>query len=237
MKNLKTAPNITLYLLFFFLFYLSAVKHIEVLLCWLFIVIAVILVFSKKRCDNLKSALDVTPFIVMVLLPFFIRGFANVPADQRNFSIKLILRLTCAIMTISFISGRYSYLYLVEGVMKLGLPNFLNQIIALTFRYFFMVRNDVDKASKAMNARCFNNARLFTKLSCYGEMIGGFFLKAADHGDKVYNAMRSRGFTSESKFKLEKIDSPFYILLIVFSAAFLLALTVFERFAELTWLF
>jgi cobalt transport protein, putative len=68
-------------------------------------------------------------------------------------------------------------------------------------------------------------------------MIGGFFLKAADHGDKVYNAMRSRGFTSESKFKLEKIDSPFYILLIVFSAAFLLALTVFERFAELTWLF
>ena len=198
MKNLKTAPNITLYLLFFFLFYLSAVKHIEVLLCWLFIVIAVILIFSKKRCDNLKSALDVTPFIVMVLLPFFIRGFANVPADQRNFSIKLILRLTCAIMTISFILGRYSYLYLVEGVMKLGLPNFLNQIIALTFRYFFMVRNDVDKA---------------------------------------YNAMRSRGFTSEIKFKPEKIDSPFYILLIVFSVAFLLALTVFERFAELPWLF
>ena len=237
MKSLKTAPNITLYLLFFFLFYLSAVKHIEVLLCWLVIIVTAILIFSKERRSNLQSVLGVVPFAVMVLLPFLIRGFSNVPTEQRDFSVKLILRLMCAMMSVSFISGRYSYLYLVEGVMKLGLPNFLNQIIALTFRYFFMVRNDVDKAAKAMNARCFDNARLFTKLSCYGEMIGGFFLKAADHGDKVYNAMRSRGFTSESKFKAEKIASASHIVLLVFSVVFFAVLLCAERFAEIPWLF
>lgn len=237
MESLKKAPHITLYILFFFLFYLSSVKHIEVLIVWVFIVISVILIFSPERIKNLKSVLGVLPFVIMVLLPFVIRGFYNVPIEQRYFSAKLILRLMCAMMTISFISSKYSYLYLVEGVMKLGLPNFLNQIISLTFRYFFMVRTDLDKTAKAMSARCFDNARTFSKVSTYGEMIGGFFLKAADHGDKVYNAMRARGFTSETKFKPEKIASPFYISLLVFFVLLFIGLTIIERFMEIPWLF
>ena len=223
MESLKKAPHITLYILFFFLFYLSSVKHIEVLIVWVFIVISVILIFSPERIKNLKSVLGVLPFVIMVLLPFVIRGFYNVPLEQRYFSAKLILRLMCAMMTISFISSKYSYLYLVEGVMKLGLPNFLNQIISLTFRYFFMVRTDLDKTAKAMSARCFDNARTFAKVSTYG--------------DKVYNAMRARGFTSETKFKPEKIASPFYIGLLVFFALLFIGLTLIERFMEIPWLF
>lgn len=237
MKNLKNAPHITLYLLIFFLFYLSAVRHAEVLIFWLFIITAWILIFSSEKCKNLKSVLGVFPFAAMVLLPFLIRGFSGVSYEQKDFSLKLILRLMCAIMSISFISSRYSYLYLVEGVMKMGFPNFLNQIISLTFRYFFMIRNDADKTAKAMNARGFDNAKFFSKLSVYGEMIGGFFLKASEHGDKVYNAMRARGFTSQSKFKAEKINSSFHILLLLFSAAFFIFLTILERFMELPWLF
>jgi len=68
-------------------------------------------------------------------------------------------------------------------------------------------------------------------------MIGGFFLKAADHGDKVYNAMRARGFTSETKFKPEKIASPFYIGLLVFFVLLFIGLTIIERFMEIPWLF
>ncbi|AGT44803.1 energy-coupling factor transporter transmembrane component T family protein [Treponema pedis] len=235
--NLRSAPQVTLTILVLFLFYLSAVKHLEILIIWLIIIIGVILIFSKEKIRNLKSVLGVLPFIIMVLIPFFIHGFSWDSLEQKEFSEKLIIRLMCAMMSVSFISARYSYLYLVEGVLKLGLPNFLNQIIALTFRYFFMIREDVDKTSKAMNARCFDNAPFFTKLSSYGEMIGGFFLKSSDHGEKVYNAMRSRGFTAESKFKTEKINSLRNIAYLIMCAAIFIALTVFDRFAEVKWLF
>lgn len=237
MERLKKAPHITLYILFFFLFYLSGIKHIEILLCWISVIITTILIFSKERIKNLKSLLGVCPFIIMVLIPFFIRGFSNIPIEQKYFSAKLILRLMCAMMTISFIASSYSYLYLVEGIMKMGLPNFLNQIISLTFRYFFMIKNDVDKAAKAMRARCFDNAGTFAKISVYGEMIGGFFLKASDHGDKVYNAMLARGFTSETRFKPEKIDGFKDIFFLVFVAVFFISLTVAERYMEIPWLF
>ncbi len=237
MKNLRKAPYITLYLLFFFLFYLSAVTHIEILILWFFIIIAIILIFSKERIKNLKSIFGVLPFVIMVLLPFLIRGFYNIPIEQRYFSIKLILRLVSAVLTISFIASKYSYLYLVEGVMNLGLPNFLNQIISLTFRYFFMMKNNLDKTSKAMNSRCFDNAKSFSKISSYGELIGGFFLKAVDHGDKVYNAMSARGFNLQSKFKAEKISSPLYIGILIFFALLFINLLVVERFVEIPWLF
>lgn len=235
--RLRSVPQLTLAVLVLFLFYLSAVKHVEILIAWLLIIILGILFFSKERCRNFKSVLAVVPFILMVLLPFFLHGFSWSSVEQKSFSEKLILRLMCAMMTVSFVSTRYSYLYLVEGVLKLGLPNFLNQIISLTFRYFFMIREDVEKTAKAMNARCFEDAAFSTKLASYGEMIGGFFLKASDHGEKVYNAMRSRGFTSESKFKAEKIKTPASIIFLTVCILFFVSLTVFDRYAEVKWLF
>ncbi len=235
--NLRSAPQLVLAVLIIFLFYLSAVKHLEILLGWLLLIIITILVFSKERLRNLKSVLGVVPFIIMILIPFFIHGFSWSSMEQKEFSERLIIRLMCAMMTVSFVSARYSYLYLVEGVMKLGLPNFLNQIISLTFRYFFMIREDVDKTTKAMSARSFDNAPLSIKLSFYGEMIGGFFLKASDHGEKVYNAMRSRGFNSDSKFKGEKVTSAANILTLTLCTLFFICLTLFDRLAEIKWLF
>lgn len=234
--NLRQKPQLVLAVLILFLFYLSAVQHLEILLSWLILILLTILLFSKTRIRNLTSGLGVVPFIIMVLIPFFIHGFSWTSVEQKEFSERLIIRLLCAMMTVSFVSARYSYLYLVEGVMKLGLPNFLNQIISLTFRYFFMIREDVDKTSKAMSARSFDNAPFSIKLSSYGQMIGGFFLKASDHGDKVYNAMRSRGFNSDSKFKSEKVTSLTNILVIILCALFFIILTLFDRLAEIKWL-
>lgn len=235
--HVRPAPQLTLAVLILFLFYLSAVRHLEILISWLIAIITIILLFSKERIRNLKSVLGVLPFIVTVLIPFFIHGCSWTSTEQKEFSERLIMRLTCAIMTVSFISTKYSYLYLVEGVMKLGLPNFLNQIISLTFRYFFMIREDIDKTTKAMYARCFDTVRFTNKISSYGEMIGGFFLKASDHGEKVYNAMRSRGFTSESKFKNENLTSLKNIIVIVLCVIFFVSLTLFDRYAEVKWLF
>lgn len=234
--DLRSKPQLMLAILILFLFYLSAITHLEILLAWLFIIIMCILIFSKEKVRNLKSIFGVLPFIIMVLLPFFLNGFLWHSIAQKEFSERLILRLMCTIMTVSFISSHYSYLYLVEGAMNLGFPNFLSQIISLTFRYFFMIREDIDKMSKAMTARNFTNASIFIKLPVYGKIIGGFFLKASDHSEKVYNAMRNRGFNSKSKFKAEKLTSVNNLVVISLFIILFIGLTIFDKFAEVKWL-
>ena len=98
------------------------------------------------------------------------------------------------------IVSKHSALYMVDGILNIGLPQIFNRILALTFRYFHMIDEDIKKGNKALISRGINEGKL-SSLSIFGEWIGGFFLKSSNHSDMVFNAMKSRGFQGEARNK------------------------------------
>ena len=77
------------------------------------------------------------------------------------------------------------------------MPSIFNRILALTFRYFHMVNEDVKKSNDALKSRGIMERKGLKTISIFGELIGGFFLKSINHSEIVFSAMQSRGFEGE----------------------------------------
>ncbi|MGO1478475.1 energy-coupling factor transporter transmembrane component T family protein [Senegalia sp. (in: firmicutes)] len=196
-KN-KKHPEYTLLYLFSLLFLVSLIDSWEVLALIGFGSIIYYLVMLKDF-KFYQLFYPVLPFIILLLVPSFINFFILGSFEVGEFYIKIIYKVALSSLMLGTVLKKHSRLYMVEGVLNIGLPSVLNRILALTFRYFYMIYEDVMVGRKALYSRGLRNRGPIDSLKIWGEWIGGFFLKSADHSEKVYDAMRARGFTGESR--------------------------------------
>ncbi len=139
----------------------------------------------------------VLPFMVFILIPMVFSWIFKIENyDWRLYS-SILLKIMSSAMILSLAVSRYSVAFILDGVMSLGLPSVLNRIIALTFRYFHMVSQDVKIGNKALVARGLKERSAYKSFSIIGEWIGGFFLKSSDHSETISMAMKSRGYSGE----------------------------------------
>lgn len=132
-----------------------------------------------------------------MILPKVIQYLLTKEVTDLNFVLMIIYKISLSSILLSTVVSKYSSLYLVDGILAIGLPPLFNRILALTFRYFHMVNEDVKKSNDALKSRGIMERKGFTTLSIFGELIGGFFLKSINHSEMVFSAMQSRGFEGE----------------------------------------
>lgn len=186
-------PEHTIVSLFIFLFYISFIESFSLLL----ITAGIVITYSIITCDNkafIRLTKSVLPFVFLLILPTVIRYILTGTWMDLDFTMMIIGKILISAILLGTIVSRHSALYLVEGILNLGLPPLFNRILALTFRYFHMVHEDVKIGRKALTSRGINERKGLSSLSIFGEWIGGFFLKSTHHSDMVFNAMKSRGF-------------------------------------------
>lgn len=179
--------------LFIILFYISMIQSYRLLA----LTAGVITLYSLLTSDNkfiLRFLKPVLPFAVLILLPLIIRYFLGGTLADLDFTLILLAKILISSLLLGTIVAQNSALYLVDGILSLGLPPLFNRILALTFRYFHMVNEDVQIGRKALNSRGINRRKGLSALSIFGEWIGGFFLKSTYHSEMVFQAMKSRGF-------------------------------------------
>lgn len=179
--------------LFILLFYISFIESYRLLA----LTAAVIIIYSVLTSENraiIRFAKTALPFVILLLLPTVIRYILTGTLQDIAFTMMIICKIIASAILLGTIVSKHSPLCLVHGILNLGLPQLFNRILALTFRYFHMVHQDVQIGRKALAARGINERKGLSSLSVIGEWIGGFFLKSSYHSDMVFNAMKSRGF-------------------------------------------
>lgn len=197
-KDNRYSPENTVITLFILLFYISFISSFRLL----GITCLLISIYSMVTCENkcfLRFTKPVLPFVALMLLPVAVTYGVKGTVQDLDFTLMIVGKILVSSILLGTIIARHSALYLVDGILNIGLPQVFNRIFALTFRYFHMIHADLEKGKQALNSRGMKERRGLTSLIVFGEWIGGFFLKSSHHSDLVFYAMKSRGFQGEAR--------------------------------------
>ena len=225
-KQKQINPEHTMINLFIILFFISFIQTYRLLS----IVGIIVVLYSIITCENkffIRLTKPVMPFVILMLLPIGIRYLLLGTLQDLDFTMIIIFKILICSILLGTIVSKHSALYLVDGILNIGLPQIFNRIFALTFRYFHMIDEDIQKGKKALVSRGINERKGLSSLKIYGEWIGGFFLKSSNHGDMVFNAMKSRGFQGNSRSKKNSNkDLVFKSFLLI---VFLISILIIDR--------
>lgn len=87
----------------------------------------------------------------------------------------------------------------LKALDNLKLPNRLIQMIMFTYRYIFLLIDEVHQMSLAMESRGFEQRTNLYTLRMVGNLVGMLFVKSYERTERVYWAMVSRGYGGNLK--------------------------------------
>jgi len=110
---------------------------------------------------------------------------------------------------------------LCAGLEQLGVPRvFVVQLLFL-YRYLFVVADEAAKMTRALELR--SGEKRAMSLRVYGSIVGQLLLRSVDRAQRVYRAMKARGFDGEIRLpdspRLHPADAFFAAACIAFFAA------------------
>lgn len=150
-KNLSQInPEDTMVSLFIILFYISSIKTYRLLA----ITGILVIIHSVITCEDkffIRLTKPVIPFVVLMLLPIIIRFIVYRSLEDVDFTMIIVYKILISSILLGTIVSKHSALYLVDGILNIGLPQIFNRILALTFRYFHMIDEDIQKGKKSIN--------------------------------------------------------------------------------------
>ncbi len=192
--------------------------------------VALFLIVRGKRSKIVFIRLALLiPLLLLLTLPVLFG--AGLPPSQERIEVAatLSLKIISTGLVLIYIGTSRTHEELLEGLTLLKMPKVMITIIMLSFRYFVMIREDIVKGHRALKSRGFHKVAFKESLSVFGEWIGGFFLKAMDHSEKVYQAMKSRGFTGFIPTEKRQAPKPLEVIIGVLIIIIFIGLHIAER--------
>jgi len=105
--------------------------------------------------------------------------------------IRCLLTVTAALILIS-LTGFNSA---CRALLKLGVPKYFVVQLLFFYRYVFVLIDEAERMVRARSLRSFRSGAMRWKL--FIPLIGNLLLRALDRAERIYLAMRCRGFDGE----------------------------------------
>lgn len=126
-------------------------------------------------------------------------------------------RFVAIITVMVVLFGSMPFLTVARTLRSLGLPDILVDMLLLTYRYIFEAAEDLTRMQRAMRLRGFQGSKLnrhtVTHLS---SLIGGLLVRSYDRADRIYNAMRLRGYGAGIPMRIKTVTKPNDVVYFVF---------------------
>jgi cobalt/nickel transport system permease protein len=137
-------------------------------------------------------------------------------------SIMLRFFLTAsAALLLLMTTGMYN---ISKGLEKLGVPHILTMQLFFLCRYIFSLTEEASRVDRVRAARSFGKKGM--GIGVFNNIVSSLFIRSLDRAERVYTAMRCRGFDGSIK-TLEKIEWK------IRDTVFILTWTVFFIFCRL----
>jgi cobalt/nickel transport system permease protein len=163
-------------------------------------------------------SLFIVPFIV--IMPFTVGGTEifsfyglKMTYEGLRYGILVALRAISAVILVFPMIATTRFDITIKALDKLKMPNMLVQMFMFTYRYIFVFVVEFQRTWRAMTARGFKMKTNIYALKTIGKALGTLFVRSYERGERVYQALRSRGYTGTPKTLLEfKMRAMDYIL-------------------------
>lgn len=82
----------------------------------------------------------------------------------------------------------------LHGLSRLGAPEMVGQMVLLSYRYLHVFRHEARRMSSGMRVRGFRKRTDLSALRAVGNFIGMLFVRSFERTERVFDAMRARGY-------------------------------------------
>lgn len=175
----------------------------------------------------LLRAIGVLPFAILAAmwLPFMKEGQTLALLDGRVHLSVAGLWIFAGVVMKSFLGASAAiwlisttpFSSLLRGLRKMGAPVIVVDLLALTYRYIFVLVGEAMRLRRAAAARGYR-PRWLGQAFLIGRLIGRLFVRSYERAERVYDAMVLRGFTgrmpASKPLHFQVIDATVLIVLI-----------------------
>jgi cobalt/nickel transport system permease protein len=160
----------------------------------------------------------ILPFIVIMPLTvkgteFFSFYAIRMTREGLEYGILVALRAYSAVILVLPMIATTRFDLTIKALDRLKVPNMLVQMLMFSYRYIFVFVVEFQRTWRAMAARGFKVKTSLYALRTVGKALGTLFVRSYERGDRVYNALRSRGYTGNPRTLVEfKMHARDYIL-------------------------
>lgn len=150
-------------------------------------------------------------------------------ASRRGLSMAglISVRAIAAVLLVFPMMGTARFHVTLKALRRLRVPSVAVQILAFSYRYIFVLLDEMGRMLSAARARGHGRARGLRRLRNLGSMLGMLLVRSLDRTTGVYHAMISRGYRGEVKtlddFRLRPADVLKGALVIAAAGSLLLA--------------
>jgi cobalt/nickel transport system permease protein len=159
---------------------------------WFFVIVgAALLIISSLTTIPWKFVLG-----RLILLEPFALGIAVMALFQENGAFiffSILTKSTLCLLTVILLSNTTPFSNLLSTLKRFGVPKLFITILALMYRYLFVLIDEAERLSRARSSRTFSDARI-RKWSSMASLVGQLFVRSTERAERIYAAMSARGW-------------------------------------------
>ncbi len=195
----------------------------------LYLSVITVMVFVSKIPLSfiLKRSLVVIPFVLVVAVfaPFIssnnVSGSVNLvgPATETYGLIvfwNVFIKSWLSVLTVILLSCSTKFPMMLKGLTRLRIPSILIMLLSFLYRFAFVFSDEISGTIRGYRARSFGKKH---SLKVLGNALGSLFVRSYERGERIYQAMVSRGFDGElrtvEKLSLGSLDLFFLFCFII----------------------
>jgi cobalt/nickel transport system permease protein len=132
----------------------------------------------------------------LILLEPFALGVALMALFQENGGtvfLTILTKSTLCLFTVILLSNTTPFSRLLSTSRRLHVPGLLVTILALLYRYLFVLIDEAERLSRARASRTFTSNRK-SKWHALALLIGQLFVRSTERAERIYAAMSARGW-------------------------------------------
>jgi len=109
-------------------------------------------------------------------------------------SLQITLKSNAILLTFISLLATMSFATLGHSLERLRVPDKLVYLLLMTYRYIFVIEQEYLRLARAAKLRNFRPGTNMHTYKTYAYIVGMLFVRASERAERVYQAMRCRGF-------------------------------------------
>jgi cobalt/nickel transport system permease protein len=131
----------------------------------------------------------------MLLEPLAIgvAAMALLQHDGLNVFLSILTKSTLCLLTMILASNTTPFSETLAFMRRVRVPSLLVTVLALAYRYLFVLIDEGERIQRARNSRTFSRNNRKKWLS-NASLVGQLFVRSSERAERIYAAMTSRGW-------------------------------------------
>jgi len=132
----------------------------------------------------------------LLLLETFTLGIALLALLKPNgvtVFLSIFIKSTLCLLTVILLSNSTPFSELTEVLKRLKIPSLIITILALMYRYIFVLIDELERMVRARESRSFIANRM-SRWMVLASIVGQLFIRSTERAERIYAAMSARGW-------------------------------------------